>query len=87
MRVTCPAHLILLALITLTILGEEYKPCSYSLCSPDILTKVFSLFSSVPPGKCRDSTLSRDHILSNSLIILSFDAIYSDLLTVSLHIP
>jgi hypothetical protein len=32
LRATCPAHLIL-ALITLTILGEEYKPCSSSLCS------------------------------------------------------
>jgi hypothetical protein len=28
MRTTYPTHLILLALITLTILGEEYKPCS-----------------------------------------------------------
>jgi hypothetical protein len=33
MRATFPAYLILLALITLTILGEEYKPCSSSLCS------------------------------------------------------
>jgi hypothetical protein len=33
MRATYSAHLILLALITLTTLGEEYKPCSSSLCS------------------------------------------------------
>jgi hypothetical protein len=32
-RATCPARLIHLALITLTTPGEEYNPCSSSLCS------------------------------------------------------
>ena len=32
-RATCPAHLILLDFITRTILGEEYRSLSYSLCS------------------------------------------------------
>jgi hypothetical protein len=44
MRATCPAHLIPLALITLTTLGEEYKPCSYSLCSflqPPVTSSLF----------------------------------------------
>ena len=32
-RATCPAHLIILDFITRTILGEEYRPYSSSLCN------------------------------------------------------
>jgi hypothetical protein len=50
----------------------------------------FSWFSSIPAGKYWDSTLNKAtttsfHILSNSLFILSYDAIQSELLIALLN--
>ena len=63
-RTTCPVELILLNFITQTILGEEYKSLSFSLCSflhspvtlsllgPNNLFKTYSLIPSayIPPS-------------------------------------
>ena len=56
---TCPAHLNLLDLITLTILGERYK-----LCSSSLWNHLHSPFSSI--GNNRDSNV-------NFLLILVWD--------------
>jgi hypothetical protein len=43
-RATCPAHLIILNLMIVIILSEEYKSCSSLLCSflyPSVISSLF----------------------------------------------
>ena len=51
-RATCPAHLILLDLITLTVLGEEYRSFRSSLCS-------------IPHSPVNSSHLGQNTLLNN----------------------
>ena len=52
-RATCPAHLILLDFITRTILGEEYRSFSFSLCNLLQQTNGINIWYSLPHKKRR----------------------------------
>ena len=61
-RATCPAHLFLLDFITRTILGEQYKPFSSSLCN---------LLHSPVTSSLLDPNILLNTMFSNTLSFLS----------------
>jgi len=65
-RVTCPAHFILLHFITRTILGEEYKSFSSSLCN---------LLHSPVTSSLLGPNILLNTMFSNTLSFLSFRSV------------
>jgi len=75
-RATCPPYLILLDLITRTILGEEYKSFSSSLCnllhSPVTSTILVQIFSSTPCFKHPQRSLHDNEVNKCNILYLQW---------------